>query len=66
MRGGAGKCRRDAQRGGQVHRIRRGEDGHDLDGQGREPDERDGLHQTPGGNLCAVAGAVDRAGTYAG
>ena len=66
MRGGAGECRRDAQRGGQVHRIRRGEDGDDLDGQGCEPHERDGLHETPCGNLCAVAGSVDRAGPHAG
>lgn len=56
MRGGVGERGGNAQRGGQMHWVRRGEDGDDLDGQGREPDERDGLHEASGGDLCAVVG----------
>ena len=57
MRGGIGERRRFAQRRGQVHRIRRGAHGDDLDGQGGKPDEHHGLHEAAGGDLRAVAGA---------
>lgn len=38
-----------------MYRIRRREDGHDLDGQGRQPDQHHGLYETSGRDLRAVA-----------
>lgn len=55
LRSRTGQRRRLAQRGGQVYRIRRREDGHDLDGQGRQPDQHHGLYETSGRDLRAVA-----------
>lgn len=45
LRSGAGQRRRIAQRGGPLHSLRRGEDGNDFDGQGRESDQRHGLYK---------------------
>lgn len=38
-----------------MYRIRRREDGHDLDGQGRQPDQHHGLYEASGRDLRAVA-----------
>ena len=62
VRGGAGECRRFAQRSRQVSGIRRREDGDDFDRQGCESDKHHGLHQASGGDLRAVAGSCRRAG----
>lgn len=62
MRSGAGQRGRLAQRGGQVHRVRRREDGHDLDRQGRQSDQHHGLHEAAGRDLCPVARTGHRGG----